>query len=84
MKLIIASDLHGSAYYGKKLIDRMAVEGAEKMLILGDLLYHGPRNDYPDAYADAIIGGLADLARYTRDGFDEIAKRIEDFLHSMN
>ena len=50
MKLIIASDLHGSAYYGKKLIDRMAVEGAEKMLLLGDLLYHGPRNDYPDAY----------------------------------
>ena len=40
--------------------------------------------DDPDAYADAIIGGLADLARYTRDGFDEIAKRIEDYLHSMN
>ena len=40
--------------------------------------------DAPDAYADALIAGLADLARYTRDGFDEIAKRIEDYLHSMN
>lgn len=40
--------------------------------------------DDPDAYADAIIGGLADLARYTKYGFDDIARRIESFLHSID
>ncbi len=50
MKLMIASDLHGSAYYGEKLLKRFEEEGAEKLILLGDLLYHGPRNDYPEKY----------------------------------
>ena len=51
MKLMIASDLHGSNYYVKKLADRFQAEGADKLLLLGDLLYHGPRNDLPREYA---------------------------------
>lgn len=50
MKLLIASDLHGSAYYCKKLLSAFQKEQAERMLLLGDLLYHGPRNDLPKEY----------------------------------
>lgn len=51
MKWLIASDLHGSAYYCEKLWEIFENEGAEKLLFLGDLLYHGPRNDLPRDYA---------------------------------
>ena len=51
MKLMIASDLHGSNYYVKKLMDRFQAEGADKLLLLGDLLYHGPRNALPEEYS---------------------------------
>ena len=50
MKWMIASDLHGSAYYTKALLDRFAEEKADRLLLLGDLLYHGPRNDLPRDY----------------------------------
>ncbi|MCI8566070.1 MAG: phosphodiesterase [Lachnospiraceae bacterium] len=50
MKLLIASDLHGSAYYCEKLLHAFQEEHAKRMLLLGDLLYHGPRNDLPRAY----------------------------------
>ena len=50
MKLMIASDLHGSAYCVKKLMDAYAAEKPEKLLLLGDLLYHGPRNALPRDY----------------------------------
>ena len=50
-KLLIASDLHGSAYYTKLLMDRIAEEKADRILLLGELLYHGPRNDLPRDYA---------------------------------
>ena len=50
MKLMIASDIHGSAYYCKKLIDAFQRENADKLLLLGDILYHGPRNDLPRDY----------------------------------
>ncbi len=51
MKLMIASDLHGSAYYTRKLLNAMEEEKPEKLLLLGDILYHGPRNDLPKEYA---------------------------------
>ena len=50
MKLMIASDIHGSAYYCKKLLEAYQREGADKLLLLGDILYHGPRNDFPRDY----------------------------------
>lgn len=50
MKIMIASDLHGSAYYCNKLMESYKEENAKKLLLLGDLLYHGPRNDLPKEY----------------------------------
>ena len=51
MKWMIASDLHGSALTCEKLFEAFRREGAERILFLGDLLYHGPRNDLPEEYA---------------------------------
>ena len=51
MKFIIASDLHGSAYWCGKLVQWIEKENPDKILLLGDLLYHGPRNDLPREYA---------------------------------
>lgn len=50
MKLMIASDIHGSAYYCEKLLEAYTREKADKLLLLGDILYHGPRNDLPKGY----------------------------------
>lgn len=50
MRIMIASDIHGSAYYMKKLEERYREEKPDKVLLLGDLLYHGPRNDLPKGY----------------------------------
>ena len=51
MKLMIASDIHGSAYYCRKMLEAYDGEKADKLLLLGDILYHGPRNDLPKEYA---------------------------------
>ena len=51
MKYLIASDLHGSAYYCRKLMEAYDREQPDRLVLLGDLLYHGPRNDLPRDYA---------------------------------
>ncbi|MEG1863069.1 MAG: phosphodiesterase [Oscillospiraceae bacterium] len=51
MKIMIASDIHGSAFYCEKLLERFADEQPDKLILLGDILYHGPRNDLPKDYA---------------------------------
>ena len=51
MKLIIASDIHGSAFWCRKLMEQIESENPDKVILLGDLLYHGPRNDLPREYA---------------------------------
>ena len=51
MKWMIASDLHGSAYYCSKMLEAFEREGADRLFLLVDLLYHGPRNDLPREYA---------------------------------
>ena len=51
MKWMIASDLHGSAYYCRKMLEAFEREGADRLFLLGDLLYHSPRNDLPREYA---------------------------------
>ncbi len=50
MKILIASDIHGSAYYCRKLAEAWDREQPGKVLLLGDILYHGPRNDLPKEY----------------------------------
>lgn len=50
MKWMIASDIHGSAYYCRELLEAYSREKADRLLLLGDILYHGPRNDLPKDY----------------------------------
>ena len=51
MKILIASDLHGSAYWCRRLMEEIEKEQPDRIVLLGDLLYHGPRNDLPREYA---------------------------------
>ena len=55
IKWVIASDIHGSAYYCRKLLEAYGREGAQRLLLLGDLLYHGPRNDLPEEYSPKAV-----------------------------
>ena len=58
MKYMFASDIHGSAYYCRKMLEAFDKEGAGRLVILGDLLYHGPRNDLPKEYAPKEVIAL--------------------------
>ena len=63
MKLLIASDIHGSAYWCGKLLELARQEQPDKLVLLGDILYHGPRNDLPREYAPKkVIPMLSDWA----------------------
>lgn len=74
MKLMIASDIHGSAYYCKQLLDAFQTEQADRLLLLGDILYHGPRNDLPRNYAPkevlAMLNGMKDRIFCVRGNCD--------------
>ena len=58
MKLMIASDIHGAADCCRAMLGAYDREGAERLLLLGDLLYHGPRNDLPADYAPKEVISL--------------------------
>ena len=67
MKYVIASDIHGSAYWAERLVAAIESEAPDRILLLGDLLYHGPRNDLPRDYAPKrVIPLLNDLAAMGR------------------
>ena len=63
MKLLIASDIHGAADCCRSLLDAWDREGADRLLLLGDILYHGPRNDLPPAYAPKQVLALLNARR---------------------
>ena len=84
MKLLIASDLHGSAHYCEKLLARIEAEQPDKILLLGDLLYHGPRNDLPEGYAPKqvipMLNGLKDKIIAVRGNCDaEVDQMVLEF-----
>lgn len=84
MKYLIASDIHGSYTYCKKLIERFEQEGADRLILLGDILYHGPRNPLPDGYAPdkvyALLNGLRDKICAVRGNCDsEVDQMVLDF-----
>ena len=65
MKLFIASDIHGDYDSAVALVDAYRSSGADKLIILGDILYHGPRNDLPATYAPKkVIELLLDLKNF--------------------
>lgn len=51
MKLMFASDIHGDADCCAQMLERFDSEKADRLFLLGDILYHGPRNDLPGGYA---------------------------------
>lgn len=58
MKYVIASDIHGSAKYCRLLIEAFKRENADKLLLLGDILYHGPRNPLPEEYSPKDVAEM--------------------------
>lgn len=84
MKLMIASDIHGSAYYCRQLVDCFAKEQADRLLLLGDILYHGPRNDLPMEYAPkevlALLNNMKDRIFCVRGNCDtEVDQMVLEF-----
>ena len=62
MKFVIASDIHGSAFWCEKLCQLIEQEQPDRLILLGDLLYHGPRNDLPRDYSPKQV--IPMLSRY--------------------
>ncbi len=58
MKIMIASDIHGSRYYTSALMERLKEEKPERLVLLGDILYHGPRNDLPRDYDTKAVTAM--------------------------
>ena len=84
MKWMIASDIHGSAYYCRKLLTAFEREKANKLLLLGDVLYHGPRNDLPLEYAPkeviTMLNGIKDRILCVRGNCDtEVDQMVLEF-----
>ncbi len=84
MKILIASDIHGSAYYCRMLLAALDAERAQRMLLLGDILYHGPRNDLPAEYAPkeviAMLNPLKDRICSVRGNCEaEVDQMVLDF-----
>ncbi|MDE5766228.1 MAG: phosphodiesterase [Clostridia bacterium] len=84
MKLLIASDIHGSAKWCKRLVEAFDREGADRLVLLGDILYHGPRNPLPDEYLPkdvcAMLNPLAGKITAVRGNCDsEVDQMVLDF-----
>ena len=84
MKLMIASDIHGSAKYCRQMLERFESERAQRLLLLGDLLYHGPRNELPEEYAPkevaAMLNSVKDRLLCVRGNCDaEVDQMVLDF-----
>ena len=84
MKLLIASDIHGAASYCRKLMDALDEYQPDRLVLLGDLLYHGPRNDVPDDYAPkkvlAMLNSVADSVIAVRGNCEaEVDQMVLDF-----
>ncbi|MGI6068942.1 MAG: phosphodiesterase [Blautia sp.] len=84
MKYMFASDIHGSAYYCRKMLDAYEREQADRLVLLGDLLYHGPRNDLPKDYAPkeviAMLNAYKDVISNVRGNCDaEVDQMVLEF-----
>lgn len=83
-RYVIASDVHGSFDWCERLLEAFAGEEADKLILLGDLLYHGPRNDFPDGYAPkkvfAALNAVKDKLLCVRGNCDsEVDQMVLEF-----
>lgn len=84
MKILIASDIHGSRYYAQKLAERFAAEGAEQLILLGDIYNHGPRNPLPKDYdpmgVASVLNALVSKLTVVKGNCDsDVDTMISDF-----
>ena len=84
MKYFIASDIHGSALYCKQMLEAAKRENADKIILLGDILYHGPRNDLPQEYNPKavieMLNGIKDMLLCVRGNCDtEVDQMVLSF-----
>lgn len=84
MKIMIASDIHGSAFYCKEMLNAFENEHPDRILMLGDILYHGPRNDLPKDYAPkeviSMLNGIKEYIICVRGNCDtEVDQMVLDF-----
>lgn len=84
MKYMFASDIHGSAWYCSRMLERYKESGADRLILLGDILYHGPRNDLPKEYAPkeviAMLNPLRDQIYAVRGNCDtEVDQMVLEF-----
>lgn len=84
MKYMFASDVHGSAFYCRKMLEAFEMEQADRLVLLGDLLYHGPRNDLPKEYAPkeaiSMLNGMKDKIYAVRGNCEaEVDQMVLEF-----
>lgn len=84
MKFLIASDIHGSAYYAKEVVKKMKEEKADKVVLLGDIYNHGPRNALPKDYAPLevaeVFNGIKDSLIVVKGNCDsQVDTMISEF-----
>lgn len=84
MKVLVVSDIHGSSYYAEKIKEIVERENPEQIILLGDLYYHGPRNDLTQEYAPMkvaeVLNSLKDKLLVVKGNCDaEVDEMISDF-----
>ena len=89
MKLLVISDIHGSSYYANKILDIVNKENPDKIVLLGDLYYHGPRNPLPNDYAPMkvadILNSLKEKLLVVKGNCDaEVDEMISNFKFEDN
>lgn len=89
MKLLIVSDIHGSFYYAKKILGILEQEKPDKIILLGDLYYHGPRNPLPEGYnpmeVSNLLNSLKDRILAIKGNCDaEVDEMISEFKFNEN
>ena len=93
MKLMIASDIHGSLKYCRQLVEKYNEEKCDKLILLGDVLYHGPRNDLPEEYNPkgviALLNAMSEEILCVRgnceaEGLNLLFRSIANLRKSLN
>ena len=84
MRVLVISDIHGSSYYAEKIKEIVARENPDKIILLGDLYYHGPRNELTQEYAPMkvaeVLNSLKDKLLVVKGNCDaEVDEMISDF-----
>ena len=84
MKILIISDIHGSSYYAERIKEIEQNEKPDQIILLGDLYYHGPRNELTQEYNPMKVAGVlndfGEKLRTVRGNCDaEVDEMISEF-----